>query len=926
MSLGTQAKPYGKLLDYEQFIDHQIQRTRMRIKVTDIITASLTLVVGFLAVLFFEVIFDHVFGLPLFLRRVILAFGLTGACVFAAMRVALPFLRRINGIYAARTIENADPTFKNSLINYLELRGNRGQLSKAIMATLEARAVSDLAHVEVDTVVNQQRLMRTFYALSAVIVVFCLYAVFTPKSILDSARRAFLADLTRPTNTRLANIKPGSDPELAQVVAGAHVVFSADVQGTLPRTVLLHFSIDGGKFYAVRELAAGHHRYDPWQVTYPNVQQSMDYYLTGGDAESDQFHLDVLPAPTITSISHDLDFPKYTKFPQRKGVEGGSVQAIEGTKVTVHAKTNMPAVAATINMSGGQVAAPMTIDAKDPRILTGDFLVPSPEKRGTYTISFRTAGGQLNPSPVTYDIDSIADRPPTARFVQPDKPAIKVPANVKVDLLATGSDDFGVRTANLVVMNGDRAVINKDLLEDQDPKPEFKVVETVDLEKLGLKPGDAIRYKLSIADNKHPSPNKMETALQLIEVIEPVSAPEKKKFEEAQKDQEREQTTTGQEEQSQEQPDKAGSGNPDQQPSDPSAKDKAGDERGQAGKPDATPDQGADSGNANQDAGGEKEEGAGDNKNQLTPEKEKALENLLKNAKSKQLGSNKDGNPPEGQPKADGEKTNAGKQDSTTKPGKNDQTENDADPKSRDAKQPGKLEQSGRTNPQGHSTSRLTTRPRKTTRPTRSSVPINRTDRRLRKKRRKLKRKIPKREIARMRTGRAQAKRAKAPRQKVLRIPEIKPQASNSPKTKTCRATPRVTRKPRLPRNKKINPTHHGRPRPKRTGPTNPRPTQRRIRAKRLTPRIKRARKEIPRRTMARQRARTSRRAKATKRTAARPRILPMVKDQSAGTSGPLMPTRNKATRSPTRMQIRPGAETARAPRETQGKRTGRRR
>ena len=48
MSSGTQAKPYGKLLDYEQFIDHQIQRTRTRIKVTDIITASLTLLVAFL--------------------------------------------------------------------------------------------------------------------------------------------------------------------------------------------------------------------------------------------------------------------------------------------------------------------------------------------------------------------------------------------------------------------------------------------------------------------------------------------------------------------------------------------------------------------------------------------------------------------------------------------------------------------------------------------------------------------------------------------------------------------------------------------------------------------------------------------------------------------------------------------------------------
>ena len=63
MSSGTQAKPYGKLLDYEQFIDHQIQRTRTRIKVTDIITASLTLLVAFLAVLFLEVVLDHVFGL-----------------------------------------------------------------------------------------------------------------------------------------------------------------------------------------------------------------------------------------------------------------------------------------------------------------------------------------------------------------------------------------------------------------------------------------------------------------------------------------------------------------------------------------------------------------------------------------------------------------------------------------------------------------------------------------------------------------------------------------------------------------------------------------------------------------------------------------------------------------------------------------------
>ena len=125
------------------------------------------------------------------------------------------------------------------------------------MATLEARAVADLAHVEVDTVVNQQRLIRTAYALSGLIVVFCLYAAFTPKSILDSTRRAFLADVMRPTNTRLVNVKPGDDDELSEVVAGTHVPFAVDVQGVRPRNVTLHFSVDGGKFFAVREVIAG---------------------------------------------------------------------------------------------------------------------------------------------------------------------------------------------------------------------------------------------------------------------------------------------------------------------------------------------------------------------------------------------------------------------------------------------------------------------------------------------------------------------------------------------------------------------------------------------------------------------------------------------------------------------------------------------
>src|SRR5262249_34172185 len=155
------------------------------------------------------------------------------------------------------------------------------------------------------------------------------------------------------------------------------------------------------------------------------------------------YRLEVKPAPTIIAISHDLDFPEYTKIEDRKNIEGGEIEAIEGTKVTVHAQTNIPASSAFINFASPGIA-PATMDLlkEDPTRLTGELTVM---KSGTYRINFRTVNNQVNPSPVNYDIIAIPDRAPSARFVLPDKPLVKVPANVKVDLVMAGSDDHGIK-------------------------------------------------------------------------------------------------------------------------------------------------------------------------------------------------------------------------------------------------------------------------------------------------------------------------------------------------------------------------------------------------------------------------------------------------------------------------------------------------
>ena len=54
--MASTTQPYGKLLDYEQYIDHQLGRTRAKIKMTDVLTASLMLVAMTLGVLLLEVV------------------------------------------------------------------------------------------------------------------------------------------------------------------------------------------------------------------------------------------------------------------------------------------------------------------------------------------------------------------------------------------------------------------------------------------------------------------------------------------------------------------------------------------------------------------------------------------------------------------------------------------------------------------------------------------------------------------------------------------------------------------------------------------------------------------------------------------------------------------------------------------------------
>src|SRR5262249_38588488 len=99
-------------VDYEEYVDFQLEKTRSNIKMTDIFATRTALAVAIIGYLLLFVVFDQWvleggFG---YVSRVCLLAVLSVAVLGTlTWRVLIPLLRRVHPLYAARVIERSDP-------------------------------------------------------------------------------------------------------------------------------------------------------------------------------------------------------------------------------------------------------------------------------------------------------------------------------------------------------------------------------------------------------------------------------------------------------------------------------------------------------------------------------------------------------------------------------------------------------------------------------------------------------------------------------------------------------------------------------------------------------------------------------------------------------------------------------------------------
>ncbi len=524
---------------YEAFIEERLRRTRRQVKGVDITSGVMTLAAGTLAYLLAAAVVDHwlIAGGLDFWGRILLLFGLVGAGgTYFCFRLLPPLVHRINPVFAAQTIEQSRPTLKNSLINFLLMRNHRQEVAPVVYQALEHRAAADLSGVRIETAVDRARIVRLGSVLLAIVAVFALYVLLSPKSPLLSVERIIWpwSNVPAPTRVTIDEVHPGD----AIAFHGDILTVTAEVHGLhADEPVTLYYSTadDENVDQAITLAPIGDG--DRYQCTLPpgnvGLQQDVRYHLTAGDCRTPLFKIEVQVAPAILIDKVDYHYPDYTGLKNRSVAGQGDLHAIEGTRVTINATANHDIQRAEIDLDcNGRRSLKMDTAG---RTATGEFTLrldpddPTKPEHDSYQLLFTDNRGRTNTRPIRYRIDVIRDLPPEVKILSPEQEEVQVPVDGRLSIAVRAEDpDFALRQVRLRAQHEGRELPIPPLLSKVSPEGafpgEFRATCVFQPARLGLKPGDRVMYWAEAEDNKEPTANRSETDRRVMTIVAPDGA------------------------------------------------------------------------------------------------------------------------------------------------------------------------------------------------------------------------------------------------------------------------------------------------------------------------------------------------------------------------------------------------------------------
>lgn len=512
--MSTTVEQTRQYAEFDEYIEFQLKRLRSGIRMNDVFTALCGIAVIVTAYLLTFVVLDHWVidgGFSHSTRLLSMLLLLIGTAAWVGLRVVRPCLQRVNSLYAASLAEATSEELESNLLNYEDLRRAGRPVPKQILKALEKRAAVALSKTDVDDAVDRRLLLRLSVSLLSVVLIFCLYTVFSPKKVWPSIWRAVnpVTSTQVATQTEIVDVQPGNK---ADVLARTLLEVTVDLRGEIPAKVELVYSTLDRSLVDERIPLR---RADETLKRFAGVLagpegdgllQGLTYHIEAGDAVSPPYRIDVIQPPSVSVEQIHYAYPDYMELrPERR--ESPVIDVWEGSRLTFSASTNMPVQRAWIEFSDTESfplnPEPLPMDIEDGTRLSVEWQAMIRDEGMTprfYRIRCRTEAGATEPTPAVYPVEIHPDQKPQIEAVYPTAD-IERPANAIVPLLLRAADpDFRLTRVTLRSRHGNVDLSDRVLWRGGDRSAE--VEHDLRLEDLGLKPGDVLTWWGEARDNR----------------------------------------------------------------------------------------------------------------------------------------------------------------------------------------------------------------------------------------------------------------------------------------------------------------------------------------------------------------------------------------------------------------------------------------
>ncbi|MGB3117697.1 MAG: hypothetical protein WBE58_02675, partial [Verrucomicrobiales bacterium] len=392
-------------------------------------------------------------------RWILTLAGLVATLATAWFYLIRPLSKKLSLTIIARILETRHPDLQERISSSVELLATPGAAetkgSKALIAKLVESAVTDVGQLDPKIEFRANRASR--FVASAGVAIAILLAAFAlwPKITGTLLARAVLPFLN--VGNAFADsiqVNPGS----TKVPVGAPVTIDVTtINPRLQEIEIRRVLPDGtetlerlGQVPPPAPVDGQPAAAKAFTITFPSVNESFRYRISGGSAVSEYYDVEAVPRPEVAGLKLRYDYPAYTGLaPKELENADGGILAVAHTLVTLTGELNKPATEAVIHIEKG--AQRLAIPATDITGTQAVWKLPlEPGLKGVWRIDLKDENGFPNLETPGNAIQAVPDADPVVTLVSPEQRKLRLKPTEMLPMRFSVAEDFGL--SGIVIM------------------------------------------------------------------------------------------------------------------------------------------------------------------------------------------------------------------------------------------------------------------------------------------------------------------------------------------------------------------------------------------------------------------------------------------------------------------------------------------